>query len=153
MLKRNNVSHILCTAGELRAVFPQDFTYKMISASDHPGFNLGAHLDSAADFIHRSIQHGTGILVHCYMGISRSTTCVIAYLMKYENLTITAAYALCKKIRPIICPNPGFMLQLRKYYDRLKSVPKARDILNQSGLDRTGNISINLNENQNIHNQ
>lgn len=124
MLKRCKISHILCAAGELKAVFPNNFTYKMIRASDHPGFNLGMFLDGAADFIHRSMTSGTGILVHCHMGISRSTTCVMAYLMKFQGMTMTGAYTLCKRSRSIINPNPGFMMQLRKYYQKLKSIPK-----------------------------
>lgn len=127
MLKRNKISHILCAAGELRAVFPNNFTYKMIRASDHSGFNIGMFLDGAADFIHRSIKNGTGILVHCHMGISRSTTCVMAYLMKYENMTMTSAFSLCKRMRPMVSPNPGFMTQLRKYQERLKRIPKAHE--------------------------
>jgi atypical dual specificity phosphatase len=110
MLKRYNISHILCAAGELKAVFPNNFTYKMIRASDRSSFNIGVFLDSAADFIKRSMHSGTGILVHCHMGISRSTSCVMAYLMKYENMTMTGAYTLCKRQRSIINPNPGFMM-------------------------------------------
>ena len=72
-------------------------------------------MDSAADFINQGLQHGQGVLVHCHMGISRSTTCVIAYLMKYEGMDLLAALTLCKKQRPIVNPNPGFMIQLRSY--------------------------------------
>ncbi len=135
-LKRNNISHILCTAGELNAVFPQNFTYKLIRASDHPGFNLGVYLDSAADFIHNSLKHGSGVLVHCYMGISRSTSCVMAYLMKYQNMTMANAFSLCKKYRRIVCPNPGFMNQLKKFSDKLRRTPITRDLIQKRNSEQ-----------------
>lgn len=135
LLKRNNISHILCSAGELNAVFPQNFVYKLIRASDHPGFNLGMYLDSAADFINNSLRSGTGVLVHCYMGISRSTSCVMAYLMKYQNMTMTSAFSLCKKNRSIVCPNPGFMNQLRKFSEKLRRTPIARELLQKKDSD------------------
>ena len=115
LLKRKKISHILCTAGELHPVFPKIFIYKCIRGSDHPMYNLGTHFEGAADFINRGIKEGTGVLVHCHAGISRSTSCMIAYLMKHNGLGLGTALSLCRKRRPIVNPNPGFMKQLRDF--------------------------------------
>lgn len=53
-------------------------------------------------------------LVHCFMGISRSPSFVIAFLMKYYNLRLNDAYSLVKSKRDIVFPNSGFWKQLIK---------------------------------------
>ena len=53
------------------------------------------------------------MLVHCMMGISRSASTVIAYLMWKERIGFVAAAQRVYAARPFISPNPGFVLQLR----------------------------------------
>ena len=50
--------------------------------------------------------------VYSYAGVSRSSSCVIAYLMKEKYMSFWDAYNLTRAKRPIICPNMGFMRQL-----------------------------------------
>lgn len=52
------------------------------------------------------------VLVHCLMGVSRSATLVLAFLMIAEGLTLQEAVAAVRPHRDI-CPNPGFLRQLR----------------------------------------
>jgi protein-tyrosine phosphatase len=53
--------------------------------------------------------------VHCYAGVSRSSTVVIAYIMKYWkwNLKNTIDFVQAKRV--VAKPNEGFMEQLKKY--------------------------------------
>jgi protein-tyrosine phosphatase len=55
------------------------------------------------------------ILFHCKMGISRSATLLIAYLMKSKCMTLKEAYTLVKKKRAKISPTPMFADALVKY--------------------------------------
>lgn len=52
------------------------------------------------------------VFVHCLMGVSRSATLVLAFLMIVEGLTLQEAVAAVRPHRDI-CPNPGFLQQLR----------------------------------------
>uniref|UniRef100_A0A8C9ZYP8 Dual specificity protein phosphatase n=1 Tax=Sander lucioperca TaxID=283035 RepID=A0A8C9ZYP8_SANLU len=52
------------------------------------------------------------VFVHCLMGVSRSATLVLAFLMIVEGLRLLQAVAAVRPHRDI-CPNPGFLLQLR----------------------------------------
>lgn len=52
------------------------------------------------------------VFVHCLMGVSRSATLVLAFLMICEDLTLMEAVKSVRQHRDI-CPNPGFLNQLR----------------------------------------
>lgn len=52
------------------------------------------------------------MLVHCLMGVSRSATLVLAFLMISEGLRLQEAVAAVRPHRDV-CPNPGFLQQLR----------------------------------------
>jgi hypothetical protein len=52
------------------------------------------------------------------MGISRSSTVVIAYLIATTNMTPHEALASVRSKRTIVRPNRGFMSQLQEYYSK-----------------------------------
>jgi protein tyrosine phosphatase len=62
------------------------------------------------------------VLVHCEAGISRSATTVIAYLMKFHNMTLGQAFQHTKERRRIINPNTGFVEQLRRFEHTVREV-------------------------------
>ena len=65
--------------------------------------------------MHQSIISGNTVAVHCFAGVSRSATIVIAYLMKYENYSFEKAIEHVFEARPIICPNIGFLKLLKEF--------------------------------------
>lgn len=52
------------------------------------------------------------VLVHCFMGVSRSATCALAFLMIKRGMSLTEALALVRSRRDIH-PNEGFLRQLQ----------------------------------------
>lgn len=114
-LVNHRITHVLCAASELRPVFPKEYAYLHVAAQDTIYFNLLKHLDLAADFIREALEQNGRVLVHCYAGVSRSSSCVIAYLIKHERVKLSAALKLCKSRRAIVNPNPSFMTQLKKW--------------------------------------
>lgn len=75
---------------------------------------------SAPPAPHRASRVFTGrILVHCAVGVSRSATLVLAYLMLYHRLTLVEAIKKVKDHRGII-PNRGFLRQLLALDRRLR---------------------------------
>ena len=66
-------------------------------------------------------QTGTGVLVHCQAGVSRSPTIVISYLMKHTRMSMVDAYKLVKNRRSIISPNLNFMGQLVQWESALQA--------------------------------
>lgn len=47
--------------------------------------------------------------------MSRSSSLVIAYLIKHEGHSLASAFAAVKDKRRIIQPNPGFWAQLQEF--------------------------------------
>jgi hypothetical protein len=66
-------------------------------------------------FVDEGVQRGERVLVHCYAGISRSATVVLAYLIKYQGMSLREAWAHTQKRRPIINPNEGFQAHLKLF--------------------------------------
>ncbi|TDH02415.1 hypothetical protein EPR50_G00172580 [Perca flavescens] len=58
-----------------------------------------------------SLRAWIQVLVHCTVGVSRSATLVLAYLMIRQNLTLVEAIKTVKDHRGVI-PNRGFLRQL-----------------------------------------
>jgi predicted protein tyrosine phosphatase len=73
--------------------------------------------DHVTDFIHEQIQNEKTVLVHCNQGISRSTTMVIAYLIKYEGMSLGEAFGTVREGREIARPHGALMASLIDYYD------------------------------------
>uniref|UniRef100_K7FWP6 Dual specificity protein phosphatase n=1 Tax=Pelodiscus sinensis TaxID=13735 RepID=K7FWP6_PELSI len=86
--------------------------YLGIEAHDSPSFDMSPYFHPAADFIHQALrERGGKILVHCAVGVSRSATLVLAYLMIRQRMTLVEAIKTVKDHRGII-PNRGFLHQL-----------------------------------------
>lgn len=83
--------------------------------------------DTLVKLIDLYLKQKRNVLVHCRMGVSRSASIVIAYLMWKYNLTYRDAYKFVKSQRDIISPNPGFISQLKEYRKILRKGEKRRE--------------------------
>ncbi|XP_066099213.1 dual specificity protein phosphatase 13A isoform X2 [Saccopteryx bilineata] len=93
--------------------------YYGIEADDNPFFDLSVYFLPAARYIRTALSVPQGrVLVHCAMGVSRSATIVLAFLMIYENMTLVEAIQKVQAHRNI-CPNSGFLRQLQVLDNRL----------------------------------
>ncbi|XP_047545576.1 dual specificity protein phosphatase 13-like isoform X1 [Vanessa atalanta] len=87
--------------------------YKGFQLMDLPTTDISKYFHIAASFIDEGISRGGRVLVHCMMGVSRSATCAIAFLMIKRGMTLTEALALVRSRRDIH-PNDGFIRQLQE---------------------------------------
>ena len=85
-LKSNGITHILCVASGVQPAYEGKFKYWTIKVSDTSQSSLIRHFPAAIQFIKEGIRSG-GVLVHCFAGVSRSASCVIAYLMQEKDMT------------------------------------------------------------------
>jgi atypical dual specificity phosphatase len=113
-LDTKGVTHILNVAKELPEYFPGDFMYKKLPFEDTENFKMFKYFADILCFLDTALEQGT-VLVHCMMGISRSATVVVLYLMARKGLTCSTARKFVKDRRSFVSPNKGFVTQLMNY--------------------------------------
>lgn len=116
--RKNHIDFVVNITTE--APFWEDVESMRLPLEDDTSSNILPYLDTAVDRINESIsKRNAHVLVHCVAGVSRSSTVVIAYLMKYRKMELRQAFNYCYNLRPVIRPNNGFMLQLMNYEQSL----------------------------------
>ncbi|XP_005988315.1 dual specificity protein phosphatase 13B [Latimeria chalumnae] len=88
--------------------------YYGVEADDDPTFDMSPYFHPVSKFMRAGLSSPRGrVFVHCAMGISRAATLTLAFLMICEGLTLVDAINEVSKHRDI-CPNSGFLSQLRE---------------------------------------
>jgi len=125
-LKEANVTHVLSLLSP-----PNDSTdprWKSLPLFANIEHHLNVEIDDVEDvdimkyfdetnaFIAHAVAANQGVLVHCAAGISRSVTCVCAYLMKTRKWDVDTAIEFVRSKRAVANPNSGYLEQLEIYY-------------------------------------
>jgi rhodanese-related sulfurtransferase len=114
-LREARITHVLMVGHELKPHFPGAFAYKHIPVQDSVEEQLDRLYASIFAFIDESRRDSNSvILAHCYAGVSRSVTAVLAYLV-HSGWTLAAAWELMRERRSVSRPNAGFWRQLISY--------------------------------------
>jgi predicted protein tyrosine phosphatase len=72
-LEEAGITHILVVGKALQQKFPNEYKYMQINVHDSPSENLTPYFQEAFDFI----ETGERVLIHCAMGVSRSSSMAI----------------------------------------------------------------------------
>ncbi|KAG5680202.1 hypothetical protein PVAND_009727 [Polypedilum vanderplanki] len=119
-LKSKKISHILTIDS-----FPipnyvssnLNVTIKYIQIADMNRENILQYFPEAIAFIEDALKDEQNrIIVHCFYGVSRSSTIVIAYLMKKYSISYQHAFSKVKSKRVLCQPNFGFVQQCKLFY-------------------------------------
>ncbi|KAK9987126.1 hypothetical protein SO802_032077 [Lithocarpus litseifolius] len=95
------------------------------------------YLDVCFDFIDRNRKEGS-VLVHCFAGVSRSAAIITAYLMRTEHLSQEDALESLKQSCEFVCPNDGFIEQLKMFEEMDFKVDRASPIYKRFRLKVLG---------------
>jgi atypical dual specificity phosphatase len=118
-VQKKGITLLVNAAQELpKQEFPGVESIKLM-LDDVPYATIYVHFDRVADKIHEHISRGGRALVHCMLGVSRSTSLCLAYMMKYKSMGLKSAFDYVSARRPCVRPNPGFWRQLVEYEKRL----------------------------------
>lgn len=93
----------------------KEIKYHYFEATDSSDFEISTLFEPIHEIMDQYIENGKNVLVHCNMGVSRSGTLAVAYLMKTLHISSKDAWKLAKKSRSAIRPNEGFMKQLQEF--------------------------------------
>jgi len=83
-----------------------------ILSYDDPNEDLISRFPKVCRIIEDAKDSERRVLVHCYAGISRSATFIVAFLMKHRKCNLNDAVLYLRKSRIQIDPNFGFLIQL-----------------------------------------
>lgn len=121
-LTPSNLKHftciINCVAG-LRHIAPSHLTVLHIPIEDDEQTDLSPYWQLVFQTVEEQKKIGGKVLIFCGMGISRSASFVVAYLMCIEKMTLLNAYKHVQQARNIICPNIGFFKQMIELEEKL----------------------------------
>ena len=112
-IRREGISRIIKMNGDDDGRYFRDVTYFVIPALDMPNYDISSDAVAAVQALVAGLEANEQILVHCHAGVSRSATVVLLYLMAVRGLSLDAAFAHLRRVRPVIAPNAGFMRTLR----------------------------------------
>ncbi len=82
ILKKYKIGAVLTVAAGTGLKFgpEQNIAHMVIAAEDIEHYNLARHFEKMIEFIEKN-KVSTNVFIHCFAGVSRSATTVIAYLM------------------------------------------------------------------------
>jgi len=91
------------------------FKFHHIPILDKNNVNIIDFVPEFVKFLDECFAENRVVYVHCQMGISRSVSLVIAYIMQKQKMKLNDAYKFVKERRPQADPNFGFACQLMSY--------------------------------------
>jgi len=100
LLKSYNIRYIINITNEISNHFPDDFIYLNFKILDNNKDKIVDFLEESLKVIKEYQKNNDGsILIHCFMGASRSATFVSHYLIKEHHLTPELAIVFLKEKR------------------------------------------------------
>ncbi|KAL7714149.1 protein-tyrosine-phosphatase [Entamoeba marina] len=108
LINKYNIQSVLSIVGFVVDVPENIKHHKWVRLEDNPYEDINKHFQECFEFIHSTPKP---VLVHCEMGMSRSSTIVIGYLMK-TGKQLQEAFEYVQQRRSFINPNNGFWYHL-----------------------------------------
>lgn len=123
ILRQLKITHVLSVMpGEVDLPPWDPSRHLQLSVLDMPFEEILPHLKTAVRWIIKALESSpdTRVIVHCFQGISRSSTVVAAYLIAAHGFSVSRALDHIQFRRPFAMPNFGFISQLKEFADSVK---------------------------------
>ncbi|KAF9114669.1 Dual specificity protein phosphatase 10 [Mortierella sp. AM989] len=128
----------------VKTIQGKSIQYKNLSWTHHQR-NLQSEFPEAFAFIEETKSKGGKVLVHCQLGVSRSASLVIAYVMKSSQMNLTDAYDFVKTRSSVISPNMSLMYQLAEFGKSLNK-PNKPIVTSASATPTTSRVTSSGND-------
>lgn len=120
LLEDLEISSIVNATSEIGNYFEgQGRPYFNTPILDSAQASIAPYFDDFLTFMNS--HQGENILIHCYMGSSRSATLALLYIVYKTGATIDQALELLKERRPAVNINRRFLDELRTYVANLET--------------------------------
>ncbi len=152
-LKGAGVTHVVsCLMEDDRsemAFLQQDFDHLFLGVHDGMDQDIGGTFSQFFEFAAAATASDpkAKLFVHCEVGVSRSATLAIAWLMKTEGMSFFDALCRVRSKRFQVLPNIGFASQLQRLEHgcqphSVSSVPSSLAQIPSPGMQRSGGIEV-----------
>lgn len=92
LLQSHNITHIINCTSEIFDFHPEDFTYHKLNLCDDSGDDLKSVVEPTYELMSLILSNPKNVIfIHCSMGISRSSTVILYYIMKKEQINFEEA--------------------------------------------------------------
>ena len=116
LLRAKKITHIVnCAGGDCTNHFPAEFEYVTLFLEDNKAERVDPFLPTIVNFMEQVRVGGGRVLVHCWQGVSRSVSFVVAYLMWKNRINFDAARDMVRAVRNVARPNLAFQCQLMEW--------------------------------------
>ena len=95
------------------------FTVLNINTEDQVTCSLNDWAEKTSNFIEENINNNRPVYVHCAQGISRSTSCILHYLMSKKGMNLKESFDLVRAKRNVASPTVGFFKDLINFEKKL----------------------------------
>lgn len=123
LLRKNKITHVIncCLENQSPKYGVPGLTCLLFKLRDTGLENIDSLFLESIAFIHGARMQNKTVLVHCYQGVSRSASLVIAYIMWANDLSYEEAYSHVRSCRGVVSPNTGFVFRLVSWWRRRHS--------------------------------
>jgi atypical dual specificity phosphatase len=129
-LKKLKIGLIVNITCEIPNYYETEFEYMNIKILDHNGCKIGKFFDDFYDKLiawqtknkEKPLDQRKNILIHCFMGSSRSATLSCAYLIKKYGKSVQESLDFVREKRPVVNVNNTFIGDLRDWENELRNV-------------------------------
>ena len=118
VIRNNNIKYIINATKELPNFYENsDVKYLRIPVADNCDHHISDHIHEAMEFIKMAQENNDGnILIHCYMGSSRSASIVMAFLVHKHKFNVDDAFLFLKDKRDIVNINLNFIDDVKQHF-------------------------------------
>ena len=129
-LRKAGITHIVTCLDFAFMPFTGEFEYLHVPVLDSPTASIDQFFDNAHAFYETARQVNGKVFVHCFAGLSRSTTVACAIVMKSLAVDRMTALDRVRLNRPQVRPNQGFWSKLQQWEKKsgLKDKEAAKSI-------------------------
>ena len=122
-LQKQNIGLIINCSNDIPHYFQDLFEYRRVGVQDKLRENIFPYLNIIADEIHNYLRKNPkkNVLIHCFMGSSRSATILMAYIIKYKHYSRRDTLNFLREKRELVNINIDFFNQLGDFEDILQN--------------------------------
>ena len=123
-LKMRNIGLIVNITCEIPNYYTEDFKYHTVNTiKDNNENHIESHIDSLIEVINNYLEtNDDNILVHCFMGSSRSASVLVAYNTFKNDVSIDESIKFVKDKRDVVNINTTFIQDLKNWNNKRNTI-------------------------------